>query len=146
MSLQFYVTHWHIITLHLCESWHIDDSTENFISKCENIKVFGIFLHFSSLAIIVTAQSRQSPDLFHSRLNWDFPTPSPAGDCVPPSFGLVGGGGGTHSLGGEGLGGLIPTRGQTEWSKIIYMSLLFSFLKKVNVMLAVHSILWFKYM
>ncbi len=46
-------------------------------------------------------------------------TPSPLGECVPPSFGW--GGGGTHSLAGEGAGGvLIQTRVQTLWySKFI---------------------------
>ncbi len=39
------------------------------------------------------AQSRQSAKLFNSRRNRDSPTPSPAGECVPPSFGLGGGGG-----------------------------------------------------
>ncbi len=48
-------------------------------------------------------QSRQSARLFLSRLNWDSPGPSTAGECfsIPPSFGS-GGGGGAHSLAGEG--------------------------------------------
>jgi hypothetical protein len=39
---------------------------------------------------------------FPNHLNWDSPTPSPAGDPVLPTFGS---GGGTHSLTGEGVGG-----------------------------------------
>jgi hypothetical protein len=30
------------------------------------------------------SQSRQSARLFSSRLNWDSPIPSPAGECAPP--------------------------------------------------------------
>ncbi len=37
---------------------------------------------------------------FFSSPNWDSPSPSPAGECVPPP--LVPGG--THSLAGEGVG------------------------------------------
>ncbi len=52
---------------------------------------------------------------FSSRQNWDSTTPSPAGEAVPPVL-EGGGGGGTHSLvGGEVGGVLIPTRGQTLW-------------------------------
>jgi hypothetical protein len=40
------------------------------------------------------AQSRQSAKLFYIRRNWDFPTPSPVGECFPPSFGSGGRGGG----------------------------------------------------
>ena len=39
---------------------------------------------------------------FSSRPNWDSPTPSPAGECVLPSFGT---GGDTHSLRERGWGG-----------------------------------------
>jgi hypothetical protein len=39
--------------------------------------------------------------LFFSRPNWNFPTPSRAGECVSP----FGSGGGTHSLAEEGVGG-----------------------------------------
>jgi hypothetical protein len=39
---------------------------------------------------------------FSSRPIWDSPTNSPAGDCGPPPVGL--GGGGAHSLAGEGEG------------------------------------------
>ncbi len=52
---------------------------------------------------------------FSSRPNWDSPTPLPAGVCAPPPFGSRGGGGGTHSLAGEGKGGPNSTRGQTLW-------------------------------
>jgi hypothetical protein len=38
-----------------------------------------------------------------SRWNWVSPTPSPACECVLPSYGW--GGGGSHPLGGEGVGG-----------------------------------------
>jgi hypothetical protein len=41
------------------------------------------------------------------------PPPLPEGECVPTSFGSGGKGGSTHSVGGEGVGGPIPTRGQT---------------------------------
>jgi hypothetical protein len=37
---------------------------------------------------------------FSSRPKWDSPTPSTAGECVPPRFR-----GGARSLAGEGLGG-----------------------------------------
>ncbi len=49
-----------------------------------------------------------------SRPNWGSPTPSPAGECVLPSFGSAGGGV-THSLWERGWGGPNPTRGQTLW-------------------------------
>ncbi len=39
---------------------------------------------------------------FSSSPNWDSPTPSPAGECVLPSFGS---GGGDTLTGGEGVGG-----------------------------------------
>ncbi len=38
------------------------------------------------------------PSFLSSRPNWDSLAPSPAGECVPPSFGSRGGG--THSLAG----------------------------------------------
>jgi hypothetical protein len=41
---------------------------------------------------------------FSSRPNWDSPTPSHAGESVPLLW-FQGGGGGTHSLAGEGVGG-----------------------------------------
>jgi hypothetical protein len=47
---------------------------------------------------------------FSSRPNWDSPTPSPAGECVLPSFGSARG---THSLRKRGWGVPIQTRGQT---------------------------------
>ncbi len=52
------------------------------------------------------AQSRQSGRLFLQSSEMGSPTPSPAGECVPHSFGGGGGGGGggTHSLAGEGVG------------------------------------------
>ncbi len=43
-------------------------------------------------------QSRQSAWLFHQSSNWDSPTTSPVGGCVPPSFCL---GGDTLARGGE---------------------------------------------
>ncbi len=50
-------------------------------------------------------QSRQSAlSFFSSRPNWDTPTPSPAGGCLPPPLRFEGGGG-THLLAGEGVGG-----------------------------------------
>ncbi len=52
---------------------------------------------------------------FFSRPNRDSPTPSPAGECVLPSFGS-GGGGVIHTNCGRGGWGVpIPTRGQTLW-------------------------------
>ncbi len=59
---------------------------------------------------------------FSSSPNWD--SPSPAGECVLPSFGL---GGDTNSLREMGWGGGVPiqTRGQTLWYSrylpVIYM-------------------------
>ncbi len=47
---------------------------------------------------------------FSSRRNWDSPTPSPAGECVPP-FGY--GGKGTLARGRGGGGVPIPRRGHT---------------------------------
>jgi hypothetical protein len=38
---------------------------------------------------------------FSSRQEWDPPTPSPAGECIPSACGSRGG---THSLAGEGVG------------------------------------------
>jgi hypothetical protein len=63
---------------------------------------------------------------FSSRLNWDYPTPSPTGECVPPSQAgecvPLWLGWGTHSLAEEGVGVPIPTRGQTQWySRYIYV-------------------------
>jgi hypothetical protein len=46
---------------------------------------------------------------FSSRRN---PTPSPAGECVPPWFR---GGGGAHSLAGEGVGGSQFRRGDIHY-------------------------------
>jgi hypothetical protein len=46
---------------------------------------------------------------FSSRSNWNSPTPSPAGECVLPP--LLQGGGGTHSLAGEWVGGLNSDKG-----------------------------------
>ncbi len=54
------------------------------------------------------AQSRQSAKLISSRRNWDFPTPLAAGECVPPSP-LVRGGG-TLAC-GRGVGGVQFRRG-----------------------------------
>ncbi len=42
-------------------------------------------------------------DFFSSRPNWDSPTPSPAGECVPPPLVPLEGGGG-HSLAEQGVG------------------------------------------
>ncbi len=60
---------------------------------------------------------RQSVDrvlgFLSSRPNRDSPTPSPAGECVLPSFGS---GGGIHTHCGRGGWGVpIPTREQTLW-------------------------------
>jgi hypothetical protein len=72
-------------------------------------------LNFFVEMIEHTRQQREDRVLgfFFSRMNWDPPPPSPAGECVPP-FGS-GGGGGAHSLAGEGGGVPIRTRGQTLW-------------------------------
>jgi hypothetical protein len=59
------------------------------------------------------AQSRQSTKL--SLQSSELGLPHPLGRrqvCTPP---LVEGGGGPQSLTGEGVGGPIPTRGQTLW-------------------------------
>ncbi len=60
-------------------------------------------------------QSRQSAKLFSRRRNWDFPNPSPAGECAPPFCS-----GGRDTLAGERRGGgvPIPTRGHTLWYTI----------------------------
>ncbi len=50
---------------------------------------------------MLTRQSRQSTRLFLSRPTLE---PLPAGECVLPLW-LGGGGGMTHSLAGEGVGG-----------------------------------------
>ncbi len=42
---------------------------------------------------------------FSSRPNWDPPTPSHAGEVYPPTLWFVPGGGGAHSLAGEGVEG-----------------------------------------
>jgi hypothetical protein len=63
--------------------------------------------HYSTI-LYRYPQSTQSAKLFSIRRNWDSPSPSPAGECVP--------GGGTHTLAGEGVEGpnsAIPTRGRT---------------------------------
>ncbi len=61
-------------------------------------------------------QESQSIDrvlgFFSSRPNLDPPTPSPAGECIPPPPLVVGE---THSLEGEGVGGPNPDEGQTLW-------------------------------
>jgi hypothetical protein len=53
---------------------------------------------------------------FSSRLNWDSPNLSPAGECAPCPFGS----GGRGTLDGERGGGRvpIPTRGHTLWYSI----------------------------
>jgi hypothetical protein len=67
--------------------------------------ITGIMWTIASIRNTV-AQSRQSTRFFSSRPIWD-PPPSSAGECAPNSRG-------THSLGGEGMGGVpIRTRGQT---------------------------------
>jgi hypothetical protein len=50
----------------------------------------------------VAAQKRQSTRLFIQSFGLGTPIPSPSGECVPSLFGS--GGGGTHSLAGEGVG------------------------------------------
>jgi hypothetical protein len=74
------------------------------------------------------------PSFFSSRPNWDFPTPSPAGEHVPPL--VRRGGEGVHSahwLAGEKVGGPISTREQTLWYSryILYQRLIFKVLKPV---------------
>jgi hypothetical protein len=61
-----------------------------------------------------TEETECNISIFSRRRNWDSPTPSPTGECAPPLFGSGGsGGGGAHSLGVEGVGVPIPTRGHT---------------------------------
>jgi hypothetical protein len=66
----------------------------------------------------MVAHSRQSDRHFSSRLNWDPPPPHPQSSDSPlqasvlPPFWFWGG---AHLLEREGVGGPIPTRGQTLW-------------------------------
>ncbi len=63
---------------------------------------------------------------FSSLPNWDFPTPAPAGDCVPP----FGSGWRTHmhSHAGEEVGGPISDEGQTLWySRYRYICILWMY-------------------
>ncbi len=54
--------------------------------------------------------------LLASRPNWNSHTPSPVGECIPPSFYSGGGGGGyTHACGRRGGGVPVPTNGQVLW-------------------------------
>ncbi len=60
---------------------------------------------------------------FSIRPNWDSPIPSPAGERVPPP--LVQGGGGTHSLAGEEVGGSQFWRGDRHCDTLVkYMYVL----------------------
>jgi hypothetical protein len=63
-----------------------------------------------------TPQSRQSDSFFSNRWNWDHPTPSTAGECVPPS--LVPGGG-ARSLTGEGVGGGGPKSNEGTYTVVL---------------------------
>jgi len=54
---------------------------------------------------------------FSSRPNWDSLTPSPPGECVPPSFGS--GGGGTRSLAGVGVVG--PNSDEGTYTVVLYI-------------------------
>ncbi len=47
------------------------------------------------------------------------PTPSPAGECIPPQLGW--GGGGAHSLAGEGVGGPNSDEGTDEAAHDFYI-------------------------
>ncbi len=67
-------------------------------------------------------QSRQSAKLFSSRRNWDSPTPSLPGECVPPPP-LVGGGD-SHSLAGEGVGAQIRQGDRHCCTLVIYVQVL----------------------
>jgi hypothetical protein len=60
-----------------------------------------------------------------SRRNWDYPTPSPAGECAPPLWYR-----GRGILAGERGGGrvLISTRGHTQWYSISMFTLWYSYL------------------
>ncbi len=51
------------------------------------------------------AENRQSTRLFSSPLNWDQPSPSPAGECLPSTFGSGVGTGNTLTCGEGGGGG-----------------------------------------
>jgi hypothetical protein len=66
----------------------------------------------------IVGQPGRVGKVFSSRWNWDSPTPSPAGECVPPPFGP---GGGAHSLTGEGVGGSQFRRGTYTVILYVYM-------------------------
>ncbi len=57
------------------------------------------------------AQCKQSARLFLQSSELGLPLPSPAGECVLPSFGSVGGGGGYTLTAGEGVWGLNSDEG-----------------------------------
>jgi hypothetical protein len=81
-------------------------------------KLFVYFVLNKSAAVPVYHRVDRVRGLFSSRPHWNSPTPSPAGECVPPPFGW---GGGTLAR-GRVVGGVpIQTRGQTLWySRYIY--------------------------
>ncbi len=65
-----------------------------------------------SFQINLKSQSIQRARLFLQSSELDPPAPSPASECCPPHL-VPRGGGGTHSLAGEGAGGgAISTKGQ----------------------------------
>jgi hypothetical protein len=68
---------------------------------------------------------RRVLSFFPSRLNWDFPTPSPAGECAPLWMG--GGGGEGHTRSREkGLGSPNTDKGTALWHYVYVCSLCLS--------------------
>ncbi len=66
----------------------------------------------------IGTQSRQSAKLSFSRRNWDFPNPSPAGECAPSLWYR---GGSTLACERGGGGVPIPTRGHKLWYCTVYI-------------------------
>ncbi len=58
--------------------------------------------YFNSIFFGLNHRVHRVQGFFSSRLNWDSPTRSLAGECVPPSFGSWEGGGYTLACGTEG--------------------------------------------
>ncbi len=61
-------------------------------SQCTRVRSwYGVY----SIPFLSFIAQSKVQGFFSNRLNWDHPDPSTAGECVPPSFGSGGGGGGT---------------------------------------------------
>jgi hypothetical protein len=79
------------------------------------INLFVYFVLYKSPAIPLYHRVDRVLGFFSSRPHWNSPTPSPAGECVPPPFGW---GGGAHSLAGEWLGESQFRRGDRHCSTL----------------------------